>query len=128
MKYLQDYIQEAQTQLFKKYGILFVFSDKQYKDQKVTGVTYVSLGAGLVCPKNTAKEFIQELELVHIKGIKDDIIDNGIQSIIERELNNHEFSYTQDITSTIACLRSYPITEHQVYRVSKGLSFIKCAA
>jgi len=34
MKYLNDYVEQAQTDLFKKCGSFFAFSGKQYNEAK----------------------------------------------------------------------------------------------
>lgn len=117
MKYLSDYITEKQSALFKKHGVFFAFSEKQYEEQKREGVVYVSLGMGTLCPKENAKAFIEEHHNVVNEGIAEDIAENGIDGVILRELDNHEAYYTGDATSTVESLEGYPVTREQVWEL-----------
>ena len=58
MKYLINYIEEAQTKAFEKAGAFFAFSDKQFEEQKKEGVRYSYMGAGLICPKENQKQYL----------------------------------------------------------------------
>ena len=51
MKYLQNYMSEKQSKLFKKTGAFFAFSQKQYDEQSQNDVVYVNMGHGMICPK-----------------------------------------------------------------------------
>jgi len=119
MKYLTDYIEEKQTKAFRKCGAFFAFSDKQFKEQEVKGVKYTSLGAGLICPVDTGIELIKTLDNIVKNGIKQDLKENGKRNIIERELENHEFSYTHELEQTIEALTDYPITEKEIEEVGR---------
>jgi len=114
MKYLSDYTEEATTALFKETGTFFAFGNKQFDEQKKEGVEYVSLGAGTVCPKDKAKEFIERLEAIGAEGIKADLADNGKKGVINRELGNHEYCITHDITDTASALSGYGITDEEI--------------
>ena len=117
MKYLSDYMNDSQTELFKKTGSFFAFSDKQFNEQKVEGVDYNSLGAGMICPKDNVDELMKGLECIHDKAIEEDINDNGIDAIIRRELNNHECDYTGDYEPVLEVLDPYGISEQQIIEV-----------
>lgn len=114
MRYLQDYINEAQTRAFETHGAFFAFSNKQLDEQAVEGVKYVSLGAGLICPIENAQKLRDSLDGIYAQGIQQDIAENGKEAIIQRELGNHEAQITGDITDTIDALEGYDITELEV--------------
>ncbi|MCP3921309.1 MAG: hypothetical protein GY714_01860 [Desulfobacterales bacterium] len=114
MKYLSDYIEEAQTKLFNDMGAFFAFSNSQLEEKREKDVIYVSCGAGLIAPKCNAKELMDGLNKIAEQGIEQDIKENGIKAIIERELNNHECYYTGDIEDCVDKLADYPITQQQI--------------
>lgn len=112
MKYLSDYIANAQTDLFERLDIFFAFSDKQFLEGlEKTGrpkTDYASLGMGMLCPKENVEEAIHGLKQIVVRGIKQDIEENGLEAIIDRELANHEAWYTGEIDSTVDALEDYP--------------------
>ena len=114
MKYLSDYTNVKQTKLWNDNGAFFAFGDKQLDEQKQEGVSYVSLGMGLIAPKENASNIIEGLKSVYTEGIKQDISDNGIKAIIHRELANYEAQITNDISTTLEALEDYGITRAQV--------------
>jgi len=114
MKYLSDYTSENQTKLLNDNGAFFAFGEKQLDEQTQEGVSYVSLGMGLIAPKENASKIIEGIESIHAEGIQQDISDNGIKAIIHRELANHEAQITNDISSTMEALEGYGITREQV--------------
>ena len=107
MKYLSNYIEEPQTAAFAKHGAFFAFSDKQLSESRKEGVEYVSMGMGLICPKINAKELDEDLRKILIEGIAQDVKENGIDNIIERELSNHEAWYTGNLDDTLEALSCY---------------------
>lgn len=117
MKYLQHYIEEAQTEAFRKHGAFFAFSPKQFDEQKQEGVLYASLGHGLLCPKPNAQALIEELNSIHDAGVAKDLEENGKEAIIKRELDNHECYYTGSIDACVEKLKAYPITEEEIRKV-----------
>lgn len=114
MKYLSDYTQQAQTDLFNKTGAFFAFSGDQLKEKVVKGRKYYNLGSGLICPQDTSDELEKGLSNIQVEGIKNDIADNGIKAIIHRELGNHEAQITGDISDTVDALGEYPIMPHEI--------------
>lgn len=42
-------------------GAFWAFGDNQFKEQRVDGVAYVSLGAGLICPRENVEKLEKEL-------------------------------------------------------------------
>ncbi|OEF77678.1 hypothetical protein OA5_16955, partial [Vibrio cyclitrophicus 1F111] len=97
MKYLSHYIQDKQTQAFNDAGAFFAFSNQQFDEAKKEGVKYASLGMGLICPVDNAKQLMTRLDSIAQEGIAEDIKENGKKAIIRRELFNHECFYTNDI-------------------------------
>ena len=114
MKHLSHYVQEQQTALFNLTGAFFAFSQDQLNEKRVKCIIYVSLGAGLICPKNTADDLSSGLETIQQAGIKADIAENGIPAIIQRELHNHECQITMDSSDAFDALEQYGITKDQV--------------
>lgn len=117
MKYLQDYIEEAQLAAFKKHGAFFAFSIEQFDEQKQKGVTYTRIGSGLICPKENAADLMKEIQDTYLAGIKQDMEENGKEAIIKRELDNHECYYTGRIDDCVEKLTDYPITEEEIRKV-----------
>tara|TARA_R100001443_G_scaffold18073_1_gene28735 strand:+ start:275 stop:643 length:369 start_codon:yes stop_codon:yes gene_type:complete len=118
MKYLSDYMEEKQTALFNETGTFFAFSDKQFKEQHTKGIKYVSLGSGMITPKENANKVIETLHKIHKKAMKEDLKDNGIQGVIQRELENYEVYYTNDLEPAMEALKDYPeITQKDIIKV-----------
>lgn len=120
MKYLSNYIEDAQTEAFNKAGAFFAFGTDQFNEQKKAGIKYVSVGAGLICPKGNVDSLMSELDKVHKAGIELDLKENGKVGIIHRELGNHEYSYTYSIEDTSAALQGYGITDEEIQAESKA--------
>ncbi|TCU04016.1 DUF7659 family protein [Vibrio crassostreae] len=117
MKYLSHYIQAKQTQAFNEAGAFFAFSNKQFDEAKKEGVKYASLGMGLICPVDNAKQLMTRLDSIAQEGIAEDIEENGKKAIIRRELFNHECFYTNDICDCVEKLEGYGIFYDEVYEV-----------
>ena len=119
MKSLSDYTQEAQTELFNKYGVFFAFSDKQFDEAKKEGVKYSSMGAGMICPTEHCKAVWEGLSAISKEGREQDLKENGKEAIILRELYNYECYYSGDIEDAVEALEAYefPYTDIiEVYR------------
>ena len=117
MKYLTNYIEDKQTELFNATGAFFAFNKEQYEAEAKKDVTYTTLPFGMICPVNQADYLIAELSNIHEQGIAADLAENGIENIVKRELSNHEAYYTYDISDTCDSLSSYGITREQVQAV-----------
>jgi len=114
MKYLSHYIENKQTELFDEMGVFFAFSNEQFDKQKKEGIQYISIGAGMICPKSKVEEFSEKhLNLVK-EGIAQDIKENGIENIILRELGNYECFYTGSIEDCVEALERYGISEKAI--------------
>jgi len=117
MNTLNNYIQDAQSACFKKYGAFFAFGQKQFDEQKKEGVKYASNEIGLIYPIENRAALYSELAAIHKSGVEQDMAENGKTAIIQRELDNHEASYTGEIDDTADALASYPITREEILAV-----------
>lgn len=122
MKYLNDYTKEETTRAFNRAGAFFAFSDKQFKEEAKEGIEYRSLGAGLICPKKTAKQLMKDIADVTENGIKQDLKENWAEKIIARELYNHEAFYTGDIADTMSALSGYGFSKEKIVEVYNALA------
>lgn len=120
MKYLQDYQEARQTELFKRLGSFFCFSGKQFNEGRKEGVKYSNMGAGMVTPDGTEIELIETLDTIHKESIEQDMKENGRDEVIKRELYNHEAFYTHSIASTVDALEPYPITDGEIRKVFRN--------
>lgn len=100
----------------KKNGAFFAFNTEQYEKEAKPGVRYVSLGSGLIAPKDTYKQLIKDLAEAKKERIKEDLEENSVEDIINRELANHEASYTMDIDDTVRALEGYGISEQEIQK------------
>lgn len=117
LKYLSEIIQEEQTALFDRLGVFFAFGNKQFDEQKKEGVEYVSMGAGMICPKKNVQSFIDGHSELVKNGRKKDIELHGIDRVIAREISNHESFYTMDKEPAKEALIGYGITDEQFNKV-----------
>ena len=124
MKYLSDYMQEEQTKALDENGAFFAFGMDQFSTRRKEGVVYVSMGAGMICPKENAPKLHKALDTIYKNAITKDMEENGKRNIIRRELANHECWYVGDPTDCINKLEDYPITEEEIlteYRNGGGM-------
>ena len=120
MKYLREYTEEATTKLLKENGAFFAFSNDQFNKAKKEGVKYLSMGMGLICPKENCKTVHEGLREIQKAGIKQDLEENDKEAIIKRELSNHECYYTGDIEDCVDALKGYDITTEEIIKVYRG--------
>ena len=113
MKSLSDYTNQAQTDLFNETGAFFAFNKKQFEESQQEGVKYVSLGAGMICPKGSAKALLDGLSKINTQGIESDMRDNSVKDIIWREFANFECQIVSSPEAALDALEDYPI-EKQV--------------
>tara|TARA_R110000764_G_scaffold216689_1_gene303652 strand:+ start:171 stop:557 length:387 start_codon:yes stop_codon:yes gene_type:complete len=117
MKYLSDYMEAKQTELFNRTGTIFAFSQKQFEEGRKDNVKYVNLGQGMLTEKPFVKEVINGLDKIYKDSIKQDIKENGKDKIILRELQNHEAFYVGNIEDTVHKLEDYPFTEDDISHI-----------
>lgn len=108
-------MKKRQEEELKKIPIKFAFTDEQFKQgMKELGLNendtdkIVSIGAGGFM-KKTDVEAYKEMQKKHNKEFwteiaKDKVGDKFIKNMFLYELNNHEYSYTNDITDTLMSL------------------------
>ena len=126
MKYLQDYINEAQTKLFDKYGVFFAFGEEQWDDQvnpELTKADYFHITAGMYCPKENTNDFLTDHAKVVAQGRHNDIAENGLNAIVRRELNNYECYYTGDIEDAVEALKGYPVNKEDVLKIYRDKNY-----
>jgi hypothetical protein len=116
-KFLGDYINTAQTQLYAETGAFFAFNQRQLEEQKKPNVKYISLGHGMICPEEQAQKLVDGITNIIAQGIAQDLAENGKTAIITRELHNHEAFYVGDITDTVAALDGYGFTRADIAAV-----------
>jgi hypothetical protein len=117
MKYLSEYIEVKTDKLYEKTGAFYAFGQKQYDEKAKDGVDYVSLGCGLICPKENAQLFNEEYDRIIKESIAEDIADNGKEAIIKRELNNYECYYTGNIGECVDSLKDYGYTKDEIRKI-----------
>lgn len=117
MKTLTNYTEQATADLMNECGAFFAFSDTQFEEKKKADVKYVNCGHGLICPKENAKVLLAGIRSIAVKGREQDMLENGKDAIIERELRNYETFYTGDIQDTVDALVDYGITADEVNAV-----------
>jgi hypothetical protein len=119
MKYLTNYTEQAQTDLFNETGAFWAFSNAQFAEKQQPGVTYVTIPGlnGLVCPKKLASNFVDRLIAIGEEGRKMDLQENGKEAIIKRELYNHECFYTGQPEDIYEDMKCYGFTEQDVRAV-----------
>lgn len=120
MKNLRSYIDDKQTAALEKAGAFFAFSQSQYDEAAKEGVNYVNMGSGLICPKENAKELWDDLQRTYKEGVEQDKEENGKDAIILRELHNHEYGYTMDISQTVEALEEYGYSAEDVQKVANN--------
>jgi hypothetical protein len=118
MKYLSDYMEAKQTALFNRTGTIFAFSDKQFEEQAIKGKKYSRIGQGMLTQKGNEMKVIESLEKIYQQAIIQDIKENGIKGVIQRELENYEVYYTNDLEPAMEALKDYPeITQQDIIKV-----------
>ena len=118
MKYLSDYMEAKQTALFNRTGTIFAFSDKQFDEQAIKGKEYSRIGQGMLTQKGNEMKVIKTLEKIYQQAIVQDIKENGIKGVIQRELENYEVYYTNDLEPAMEALKDYPeITQKDIIKV-----------
>ena len=95
------------TPILEANGAFFAFSQAQFDEQKKEGVIYVSMGAGLICPKENADKLHEEVKRNSKKAIKAEIKKKGAKAIIRHEYFNHESQISMSTESAENALKRY---------------------
>ena len=124
MKTLTNYTDTNISKALDKAQAFFAFSDKQVEEGKAKqGLTddikLVSLGMGMICPQDTGKQLLKDIDKAHKDGIAQDIKENGKEAIIKRELYNHEAFYTGEIDQTVDALSEYNFSAGDILDIYK---------
>ncbi len=74
MKYLSDYMEQAQTEMFEKYGVFFAFSAEQFQDGlKKVGANesnkVCEFGGGMYGLSKNAKAIVEALDNIRKDAI-----------------------------------------------------------
>ena len=131
MKYLSDYTEEAQNKLFEECGVFFAFSEKQFKEgcEKVGANAENKIcsfgGGGYVLSKNLER-FTEGIKSINKKGIEQDIQENGIEAIIQRELANYETQLNGDWKQVAEVLEDYEGITEEMVREQYKIFYQKC--
>ncbi len=107
MKYLSDYMESKQTELFEATGAFFAFSNSQFDEKRKEGVKYANLGAGLISPLDQVEILRNGLDEIYNEALKQDFEENGAEAIIRREYFNHEYQLTCDNLSILEDIAPY---------------------
>jgi len=109
------------SELFKKCGVFFAFSNEQFAENKTPlkeGEKYVSMGAGGYLPKGNAAELTKGMSEIK-KWFKQATKDKKTRiELIKFELANHEAYYTGELEDTLNALgEGFTIDEvREVYK------------
>ncbi len=107
MKTLNDYTDALTSKLFEDNGAFFAFGQKQLDENKKEGVVYVRLASGLICPKENAKQVLQEFERIFDDAVKQQVADFGVEKIIHHDYFNYETQITGDNQQVIDGLATH---------------------
>lgn len=112
-----QFTQAQTTKVLEKYKCFFAFSTKQFNEQKIEGIEYVSLGSGLIVPTENVDAFLDETHNNNEISKKEYLEKYGKLNIIKMELANHEAYYTRDIEDTYDEVKSLGISLKGVQKV-----------
>ena len=107
MKTLNSYTDTLTSKLFDDNGAFFAFGKNQFDEKKKEGVNYVSVGSGLLCPKENAKKVLTEFERIFDDAVRQQVKEFGAEKIIRHEYFNHETQITGDTDQVIAVLGTH---------------------
>ena len=103
-----------QTAVFDKYGVFFAFSSEQYQERRKAGVTYSSMGAGMLTPKGTGGAVIDALEAIN-EDINAKIRENNtVKEIVFYELANRECQIVGSYEDAIEPLADIGINKAEI--------------
>jgi hypothetical protein len=71
MKTLNNYTEQPIAEAMTKAGAFFAFGNKQFDEQKKEGIKYISMGMGLICPKENADQLAKDMDEAIKKGKAD---------------------------------------------------------
>lgn len=95
------------TPILESNGAFFAFSQSQFDEQKKENIVYVSLGAGLICPKENVNKLHAEIKKSSTRSIKAEIKKKGAKAIIRHAYFNHECQITMSTEEAENSLKRY---------------------
>ncbi len=114
-KNLSHYVEKAQSELFRRMGAFFAFSDDQFNEAKQENTKYVPLGkSGLICPVENAQATIDGVESIQKEGIKLRLKDHSLSDLIQYELANYESQITMDPSEAFSALEDHGVTKEMM--------------
>lgn len=107
METTRDYTNQLIDELFELHGAFFAIGDKQIKEQADPAIKYVSLGSGIICPKDNAQALAKGMKNINKLTVIRDLWLNSPEFIIEREFYNYETQIAMDTADLIESLSDY---------------------
>ena len=117
MKTFTEFTEKETSRLFKKYGVFFAFSNKQFEEGREKDVKYVRMDGGMLVPSDRVEAFIKEFDEQSEDQIKNYLQKYPMKKIIKYELANHEAGYTMDWTNTYYAVKGLGFTKKDVETV-----------
>lgn len=117
VKSLSEYMEKAQTDLFRECGAFFAFGQQQFDEKKEEGVKYVSLGSGMICPKANAKKLCNGLDAIYEQAVEQRKKDYTKEQIIDHCIWNYEAFYNWDFSRVVETMKGYGYTAADVQAV-----------
>ena len=112
--------ESLQTKALNDNGAFFAFGDKQFNEQKIEGVKYVSMGCGMIAPKENAPLLFSALESINGQKIEWELANNTKKEIIWYQMANHEVQLNGDYSEVIEMMNEYNITPEEVQKEYSG--------
>lgn len=108
--------------ILKELGIFWAFSDEQFNEQKVEGVTYVGGAYGECIPEQNVDEYLKRLKELGTETKKAFAENVDMDEYIAYELGNHEAFYTGEIDAAMSAVIWYfpDVTEKDMWRVYRA--------
>lgn len=117
MRSLNDYTDPPVSELFKRLGSFFAFSNDQFNAARIQGIRYVNMRYGMFTPVGTDQELLDELDKIGSNARLQRMAEFGREAIISYELGNYESWYTGNIDNACECLEEYSITRDEVQAI-----------
>lgn len=94
-------------------GVIYAFSDKQFEENRVEGVKYVSMDGGVLIPKKNLDKVLGGIKDIRLANIKLNKEEFSKEDIIWTEACNHEGC----IDSTIDSLVGYGYSDEEIQKL-----------
>lgn len=111
------FIEERLSLLFEKYGVFFAFSSEQFSKNKKENTEYVSLGSGMIIPKDNVNVFQEEYQSLLKQSKKEYLNKYPKEEIVKYELINHECFYDGEYHRAHEELKDFGISLEEVERI-----------